>query len=73
MAQTVLDGRVRQAPDMDDFSSGFALWSGTSFSAPLFAGWLSAELPTISKTNDSRKAALARVWPVITKGTKIKP
>jgi hypothetical protein len=73
MAEVVLDGRVRQAPDMDDFSSGFAIWSGTSFAAPLFAGWISGALRTISKTNDNRKAAVARVWPVITYGTRIKP
>jgi len=28
----------RETVDPDDFSSGFAVWSGTSFAAPLFAG-----------------------------------
>ncbi|WP_020576041.1 S8/S53 family peptidase [Actinopolymorpha alba] len=30
-------GLVRQTVDPDDFSSGFAVWSGTSFAAPLVA------------------------------------
>src|SRR5205085_5877511 len=63
MAQTMLDGRLRQSPDIDDFRNGFALWSGTSFAAPLFAGWMSKALRTISETNDNRKAARSRVWP----------
>jgi hypothetical protein len=73
MAEVVLDGRLRQSPDLDDFRGGFAVWSGTSFAAPLFAGWLSGALRTIGKTNDNRRAALARVWPLITRGTGIKP
>ncbi len=31
-------GRPRGAPDPDDFDSGFAAWSGTSFAAPVLAG-----------------------------------
>jgi subtilisin family serine protease len=37
-------GEYRAAPDPDDFSSGFGVWSGTSFSAPVFAGELAARL-----------------------------
>ncbi|GAA3579079.1 S8 family serine peptidase [Microlunatus spumicola] len=36
--QLVVDGEVRATIDPDDFRSGFATWSGTSFAAPLLAG-----------------------------------
>lgn len=36
---SILD-RHRESHDPDDFSSGFAVWSGTSFAAPLAAGFL---------------------------------
>lgn len=36
----------REALDPDDFSDGFAVWSGTSFSAPLVAAHLARELLT---------------------------
>jgi subtilisin family serine protease len=38
------DGRLREALDPDDFSSGFGLWSGTSFSAPVAAGAVACAL-----------------------------
>jgi len=37
-------GEERSAIDPDEFKSGFAVWSGTSFAAPVFAGQLAAEL-----------------------------
>ncbi|MGL5853581.1 MAG: hypothetical protein ACRCZD_22580, partial [Phycicoccus sp.] len=30
--------------DWDDYSSGFAIWSGTSFAAPWIAGEIAAEI-----------------------------
>ena len=38
------DDRRRETIDPDDFSGGFALWSGTSFAAPVIAGKLAAKL-----------------------------
>lgn len=35
---------LRTTTDPDDFSSGFALWSGTSFAGPVLAGQLAASL-----------------------------
>ncbi|HTZ42523.1 MAG TPA: S8/S53 family peptidase, partial [Jatrophihabitans sp.] len=36
--QTTYDDEVRETLDPDDFRSGFAIWSGTSFAAPILAG-----------------------------------
>jgi hypothetical protein len=37
-------GRQRAALDPDDFTAGFAVWSGTSFAAPVLAGQLAERL-----------------------------
>lgn len=42
----------RGTPDLDDFSSGFGLWSGTSFSAPLLVGELASALATQERPED---------------------
>jgi hypothetical protein len=46
----------RSALDPDDFRGGFATWSGTSFSAPLLAAYLAAQL--LKNASDGSGAAL---------------
>jgi subtilisin family serine protease len=64
LARTEAYQRVRESIDPDDFSSQFALWSGTSFAAPLFAGRLAARLGDIpaDPSQDDRASAVARAW-----------
>ena len=67
---SVTDGAlVRQTIDPDDFSSGFATWSGTSFAAPVMAGRLAAGLQKRFDDGDSdpaAAAALQRGWATVT-------
>lgn len=47
--------------DLDDFSSGYALWSGTSFAAPGFLGWCLQrwlDHPDVSLGDVTREAAV---------------
>ena len=44
MAATTFEGRDRASIDPDDFRGGFAVWSGTSFAAPVIAGRIAQEL-----------------------------
>jgi hypothetical protein len=39
-AKSSIVNRHRESHDPDDFSSGFAVWSGTSFAAPIVAAYL---------------------------------
>jgi subtilisin family serine protease len=57
-------GELRTSLDIDDFSSGFGIWSGTSFAAPLFAGQLAARLGKEydnGRTDLSRNASVRRM------------
>ncbi|GAA5036271.1 S8 family serine peptidase [Terrabacter aeriphilus] len=43
-SQVTTDGAVRCTVDPDDYTGGFGVWSGTSFSTPVFAAELAATL-----------------------------
>ena len=65
--------RVRESIDPDDFTGGFALWSGTSFAAPLFAGRVAARMVNhVDQTDDGREAAISRAWQALTGVTDLK-
>jgi hypothetical protein len=87
MATTRAAGLDRESMDPDDYqafdngsgemSGGFALWSGTSFAAPVIAGEIAAELlGSIPATGDTREAAVERtraaVETVVSKATSWK-
>jgi hypothetical protein len=73
MAATEAYRRKRASIDPDDYSSGFALWSGTSFSAPFFAGLLARRLlDTIDPVDDGRLAAVDRAWQAVDALTTLK-
>jgi subtilisin family serine protease len=74
VARLVHDEHVRESIDPDDYSGRFALWSGTSFAAPLFAGRLAARLVgTIDPKHDTRADAVARGWDAVAALTDLTP
>lgn len=57
------DGRLRATMDPDNFSGGFAVWSGTSFAAPVLAAELAAQLVAQGHLTDTTEGAMvARGW-----------
>jgi hypothetical protein len=59
--------RTREALDPDDFSSGFAAWTGTSFAAPALAAWIiralldgAADDPALTLSDPAPAAAVTR-------------
>lgn len=76
VARTSVLGRGRESIDPDDFRSGFAVWSGTSFAAPAVAGTIAAAmLPELMKQgfSDTVPAARKRGWAAVATCTKIRP
>jgi subtilisin family serine protease len=72
-ARTRAFGRDREALDPDDFRGGFAVWSGTSFAAPLLAGRLAACLARNLADGDDSASAVRRGWRALEELTSITP
>ncbi len=62
VARTWVEGRQRESIDPDDFRSGFGIWSGTSFSAPLLAGRLARALTPLLEKTALPQDAVDRGW-----------
>ncbi len=63
----------RSTIDPDDFSGGFGVWSGTSFSAPLMAGKLARRLQDDLGAGDDLDTAIGRAWDAVQDRTGIRP
>ncbi len=56
----------REAIDPDDYASGFGIWSGTSFAAPVLAGEIAAHLVGQGGLDDvSPEAMVSRGWAAV--------
>ncbi len=74
-------GQVRASLDPDSFRSGFGVWSGTSFSAPVVAGEVAAALLAASESGDhplrdeepGPAALVARAWDALEHSTALTP
>lgn len=57
----LLGSRYRESYDVDDFSSGWALWNGTSFAAPVVASVLARSLLDVPGVDLSDRSPMATV------------
>jgi subtilisin family serine protease len=65
-------GQVRNSLDPDDYSAGFAVWSGTSFAAPVLAGKLLRALGDDLEGGEDRQEAVERGWRAVEACTRIR-
>jgi subtilisin family serine protease len=65
-------GQVRSSLDPDDYSAGFAVWSGTSFAAPVLAGKLARAIGDGLDSGGGRQEAVARGWKAVEACTLIR-
>jgi hypothetical protein len=68
--------RVRETEDPDDYTSMFAIWSGTSFAAPLLGGRIAAAIAAdLPAPDDPEPAAtaIARSWKAVSALTHLAP
>jgi len=82
MARTTVFGFDRESLDLDNFTrgegenrrGGFAVWSGTSFAAPVVAGRIARHLGAIPKEgkNGNKGDAVSRGWDAVEKVTTLK-
>ncbi|MFC3496011.1 S8 family peptidase [Glycomyces rhizosphaerae] len=58
-SKSTMRNRFRESYDFDDFSSGYAVWSGTSFAAPVAAAYLLNAMSEsgVEEVQDAVKAA----------------
>jgi subtilisin family serine protease len=54
-------GEIRSTFDPDDFISGFGVWSGTSFAAPVLAGEVAAALAAAYRDGERDRSTAAAV------------
>ena len=54
-------GRRRETLDVDDFAGGFAVWSGTSFAAPVVAGRLAQQIAEGSDPDGALKTVVQQL------------
>jgi subtilisin family serine protease len=75
MARTRAFDRWRESLDPDDFVGGFAVWSGTSFAAPILAGVFAEQLSPLMEPEGSTvddEEARGRAWELVRSLTPIR-